>query len=199
MGAKTIPVPIPVGHEYVGEIVEIGQEVRGFKVSDRVSGRGHITCGYCHAAAPAAAICAATRSAWASTARRIRRIPGHSGVQRLKIPDDISDDLASIFDPFGNVPYTALSFNLVGQDVLITGIGPIGSWPRHRPGTLGALRVVTDVSDYRLDPPGDGRDPRRRRRTRAAARRDERKGMTEGFDVGMEMSACRGLRRCSST
>ena len=123
----TIRVPLVIGHEYAGEIVEIGQEVSGFRIGDRVTGEGHITCGYCRN-------CRAGR-------RHLCRNTVGVGVNRpgcfaeyLVIPafnafhlgEGISDDLAAIFDPFGNAVHTALSFNLVAEDVLITGAGPIG-------------------------------------------------------------------------
>src|SRR5438477_10216292 len=150
---KTIPVPMAVGHEYCGRIVELGSEVKGRKKGDRVSGEGHITCGYCRN-------CRAGR-------RHLCRNTVGVGVQRegafaeylvipafnaFKIPDDISDDLAAIFDPFGNATHTALSFNLVGEDVLITGAGPIGVMAAAIARHVGARYVVvTDVNDYRLD------------------------------------------------
>src|SRR5258706_5267615 len=149
---KTIPVPMHVGHEYVGEIVEMGQEVRGFAIGDRVSGEGHITCGFCRN-------CRAGR-------RHLCRNSVGVGVNRegafaeylvipafnaFKIPDDIPDDIAAIFDPFGNATHTALSFNLVGEDVLITGAGPIGIMAAAIAKHVGARYVViTDVNDYRL-------------------------------------------------
>src|ERR1700752_1782526 len=144
---KTIPVPMAVGHEYCGRIVEIGSEVKGLKPGDRVSGEGHITCGFCRN-------CRAGR-------RHLCRNSVGVGVNRegafaeylvipafnaFRIPDDISDDIAAIFDPFGNATHTALSFNLVGEDVLITGAGPIGimaaASARHV--------VITNVNDYPL-------------------------------------------------
>ena len=188
---KTIPVPMQVGHEYVGEIVEMGEEVRGFEIGARVSGEGHITSGFCRN-------CRAGR-------RHLCRNSVGVGVNRegafaeylvipafnaFRIPDDISDDLASIFDPFGNATHTALSFNLVGEDVLITGAGPIGIMAAAIARHVGARHVViTDVNDYRL-----GLAQRMgATRTVNVGRANLRDvmadlGMTEGFDVGLEMS-----------
>ena len=124
---KTIPVPMITGHEYVGEIVALGQEVAGFRIGDRVSGEGHITCGHCrncrggrtHLCRNAIGVGVNRQGCFAE----YLVIPA---VNAFKIPDNIPDDLAAIFDPFGNAVHTALSFDLVGEDVLITGAGPIG-------------------------------------------------------------------------
>ena len=188
---QTIPVPMHVGHEFVGEIVETGGEVDGYRAGDRVSGEGHITCGYCRN-------CRAGR-------RHLCRNSKGVGVDRpgcfaeflcipaqnvFKLPDSIGDDIASILDPLGNATHTALSFDLVGEDVLITGAGPIGIMAVAIARHAGARHVViTDVNDYRLD---------------LASKMDasvahnvangsldevmDALGMTEGFDVGLEMS-----------
>lgn len=188
---QTIPVPMAVGHEYVGEIVEIGQEVKGFEIGDRVSGEGHITCGFCRN-------CRAGR-------RHLCRNSVGVGVNRegafaeylvipafnaFKIPDDVSDDLAAIFDPFGNATHTALSFNLVGEDVLITGAGPIGVMAVAIARHVGARSVViTDVNDYRLGlakQMGATRTVNVERQSLREVMEDLH--MQEGFDVGLEMS-----------
>jgi threonine 3-dehydrogenase len=188
---KTIPVPMQVGHEYVGEIVEIGQEVRGFKIGDRVSGEGHITCGYCrNCRAGRRHLCRNTVGVGVNREGAFAEYLVIPAFNAFKIPDDISDDLAAIFDPFGNATHTALSFNLVGEDVLVTGAGPIGIMASAIAKHVGARYiVVTDVNDYRLDL------AKRMGATRAVnvqrtKLRDIMKelGMTEGFDVGMEMS-----------
>jgi threonine 3-dehydrogenase len=188
---KTIPVPMHVGHEYVGEIVELGQEVRGFSIGDRVSGEGHITCGYCrNCRAGRRHLCRNTVGIGVNVPGAFAEYLALPAANAFKIPDNISDDLASIFDPFGNATHTALSFNLVGEDVLITGAGPIGIMAvaicRH----VGARHVVvTDVNDYRLDL------ARKMGASRAVnVSRDRLKDvmddlhMVEGFDVGLEMS-----------
>src|SRR5215470_18268371 len=149
---KTIPVPMAVGHEYSGEIVEIGSEVQGFKVGDRVSGEGHITCGYCrNCRAGRRHLCRNTVGVGVNREGAFAEYLVIPAFNAFKIPDDISDDLAAIFDPFGNATHTALSFNLVGEDVLITGAGPIGIMAAAISRHVGARHIViTDVNDYRL-------------------------------------------------
>jgi threonine 3-dehydrogenase len=188
---KTIPVPMVVGHEYVGVVEAIGPDVRGVRLGARVSGEGHIVCGYC-------------RNCRAGRGHLCRNAIG-VGVNRpgafaeflvipasnvYPIPDSVTDEVAAILDPLGNAVHTALSFDLVGEDVLITGAGPIGLMAiavcRH----VGARHiVVTDVNDYRLS-------IAKRMGATQAVRADreplravmQRIGMTEGFDVGLEMS-----------
>jgi len=188
---KTIPVPMITGHEYVGEVVAVGQEVAGFKPGDRVSGEGHITCGHCrncrggrtHLCRNAIGVGVNRQGCFAE----YLVIPA---VNAFKIPDNISDELAAIFDPFGNAVHTALSFDLVGEDVLITGAGPIGIMAAAICRHVGARHVViTDVNEYRLDL------ARKMGVTRAVnvSNTDlntvmQELGMTEGFDVGLEMS-----------
>ena len=149
---KTIPVPMHVGHEYVGEIVEMGQEVRGFAIGDRVSGEGHITCGYCrNCRAGRRHLCRNTVGVGVNREGAFADFLVLPAFNAFKIPDGISDDLAAIFDPYGNATHTALSFNLVGEDVLITGAGPIGIMAVAIARHVGARHIViTDVNDYRL-------------------------------------------------
>ena len=188
---KTLPVPMHVGHEYVGEIVEIGQEVRGFEIGDRVSGEGHITCGFCrNCRAGRRHLCRNTTGVGVNRAGAFAEYLAIPAFNAFKIPDDISDDLASIFDPFGNATHTALSFDLVGEDVLITGAGPIGIMAAAIARHVGARNVViTDVNEYRL---GLARKMGATRAVNAATEslRDvmAELRMTEGFDVGLEMS-----------
>jgi threonine 3-dehydrogenase len=188
---KTIPVPMHVGHEYVGEIVEIGQEVHGFSVGDRVSGEGHITCGFCrNCRAGRRHLCRNTVGVGVNREGAFAEYLAIPAFNAFKIPSEISDDLAAIFDPFGNATHTALSFDLVGEDVLITGAGPIGIMAVAIVRHAGARNVViTDVNDYRLEL------ARRMGATRAVnvsrtSLRDamEDLRMIEGFDVGLEMS-----------
>jgi len=188
---KTIPVPMHVGHEYVGEIVAMGQEVSGFQVGDRVSGEGHITCGFCrNCRAGRRHLCRNTVGVGVNRPGAFAEYLVIPAFNAFKIPDDISDDLASIFDPFGNATHTALSFNLVGEDVLITGAGPIGVMAAAIARHVGARNVViTDVNDYRLEL------ARKMGATRAVnvSRENLRSvmedlHMREGFDVGLEMS-----------
>ena len=188
---KTIPVPMHVGHEYVGVIAEMGQEVRGFKIGGRVSGEGHITCGSCRTCrAGRRHLCRNTVGVGVNRAGAFAEYLAIPAVNAFKIPDDISDDLAAVFDPFRNATHTALSFNLVGEDVLITGAGPIGIMAVAIARHVGARHVViTDGSDHRPELAS------KMGATRAVRVSPENLGdvmtelhMTEGFDVGLEMS-----------
>lgn len=187
----TIPVGMNVGHEYVGEVVEVGVGVTGFKPGDIVSGEGHITCGKC-------------RNCLEGHKENCRNAVG-VGVNRpgafaeyLVIPSanvwlchpDIPEETYSIFDPFGNAAHTALTFPVLGEDVLIAGAGPIGCMAAAIVRFAGARHVVvTDFNDYRLDL------AKKLGATRPVNLGQEKLedvmreiGMTEGFDVGLEMS-----------
>src|SRR5579863_2728537 len=189
--SKTIPVPMTVGHEFVGVVAEIGSEVQGFELGDRVSGEGHITCGFCrNCRAGRRHLCRNTVGVGVDREGAFAEFLVIPAFNAFKIPPDISDDLAAIFDPFGNATHTALSFNLVGEDVLITGAGPIGIMAVAIAKHVGARNVViTDVNDYRLEL------ARKMGATRAVnvsreSLRDVMADlhMAEGFDVGLEMS-----------
>src|SRR5437762_3972188 len=149
---NTIPVPMQVGHEYVGEIVAIGQEVRGLAIGDRVSGEGHITCGFCrNCRAGRRHLCRNSVGVGVNRAGAFAEYLVIPAFNAFRIPDDIPDEIAAIFDPFGNATHTALSFNLVGEDVLITGAGPIGIMAAAISRHVGARHIViTDVNAYRL-------------------------------------------------
>ncbi|MDC9620366.1 L-threonine 3-dehydrogenase [Xenorhabdus sp. XENO-7] len=188
---KTIPVPMVVGHEYVGEVVAIGQEVKGFNIGDRVSGEGHITCGHCrNCRGGRTHLCRNTTGVGVNRAGAFAEYLVIPAFNAFKIPDNIPDELAAIFDPFGNAVHTALSFDLVGEDVLVSGAGPIGIMAAAVCKHVGARHVVvTDVNEYRLDL------ARKMGVTRAVNVSKENLtdvmkelGMTEGFDVGLEMS-----------
>ncbi len=188
---KTIPVPMAVGHEYSGEIVELGSEVQGLAVGDRVSGEGHITCGYCrNCRAGRRHLCRNTVGVGVNRPGCFAEYLVIPAFNAFKLPDSISDEVASILDPLGNATHTALAFNLVGEDVLITGAGPIGIMAAAIARFVGARHVVvTDVNDYRLEL------ARRMGASRAInvgreSLDDTMKslGMVEGFDVGLEMS-----------
>ena len=149
---KTIPVPMAVGHEFSGEIVETGIEVCGYEIGDRVSAEGHVTCGVCrNCRAGRRHLC---RNAVGIGVNRPGAFAEYIAVPAFnifKLPDVITDDMAAILDPFGNATHTALSFDLVGEDVLITGAGPIGVMAAAIARFAGARHVVvTDVNDYRL-------------------------------------------------
>jgi len=188
---RTIPVPMVVGHEYVGEVVGIGQEVKGFELGDRVSGEGHITCGHCrNCRGGRTHLCRNTTGVGVNREGSFAEFLVIPAFNAFKLPDDISDELAAVFDPFGNAVHTALSFDLVGEDVLITGAGPIGIMAVAICKHVGARHVViTDVNPYRLEL------AKKMGATRAVNVAEEslenvmeELGMSEGFDVGMEMS-----------
>ena len=188
---KTIPVPLTVGHEFVGEIAAIGPEVTGFTIGDRVSGEGHITCGHCrNCRAGRRHLCRETIGVGVNRSGAFAEYLVIPAINAFKIPDNISDDLAAIFDPFGNAVHTALSFDLVGEDVLITGAGPIGVMAAAICRHVGARNVViTDVNDYRLELAKKMGATRTVNVSHASlADTMAELDMHEGFDVGLEMS-----------
>ncbi len=188
---KTIPVPMAVGHEFVGEIVEIGSNVNDFKAGDIVSAEGHVVCGRCrNCLAGRRHLCADTKGIGVNR-------PG-AFAEYISVPmtnvwhhqPDIDRDVAAIFDPFGNAVHTALSFDVLGEDVLITGAGPIGIMAAAIAKHAGArFIVITDVNDYRLDlakKMGATVAVNVSKTSLAAVQKEL--GMKEGFDVGLEMS-----------
>jgi threonine 3-dehydrogenase len=188
---KTIPVPMTIGHEYVGEIVEVGEEVEDFEAGDRVSGEGHIVCGHCrNCRAGREHLCRKTVGVGVNRPGAFAEylaIPAHNA---YKLPADLPDDIAAILDPFGNAAHTALSFDLVGEDVLITGAGPIGIMAGAIAKKIGARHIViTDINPYRLEL---ARKLGIHHAVNAAesdlASVMDELGMLEGFDVGLEMS-----------
>ncbi|WP_107758523.1 L-threonine 3-dehydrogenase [Dickeya sp. Secpp 1600] len=188
---KTIPVPMVVGHEYVGEIVAIGQEVEGFRIGDRVSGEGHITCGYCrNCRAGRRHLCRNTSGVGVNRPGAFAEYLVIPAYNAFRLPAAIPDDIAAIFDPFGNAVHTALAFDLVGEDVLVSGAGPIGVMAAAVCRHVGARHVViTDVNDYRLALArrmGVNRAVNVARESLTDVMREL--GMTEGFDIGLEMS-----------
>ncbi len=188
---STIPVPMAIGHEFVGEIVEVGSNVNDFHAGEVVSGEGHVVCGRCrNCLAGRRHLCAHTQGVGVNRpgafaeyiALPMSNIWRHdAGIQR---------DVAAIFDPFGNAVHTALSFPVLGEDVLITGAGPIGLMAIPVVRHAGARHVVvTDLNPYRLDL------ARKLGATLAIdagetsiAQAQKQLGMQEGFDVGLEMS-----------
>ncbi len=188
---KTIKTPMTIGHEYVGIVAEVGNNVKNIKVGDRVTGEGHIACGHCrncrrgkqHICENSIGVGVNRNGAFAE----YLAIP-ESNV--MKLDDRISDDVAAIMDPFGNATHTALSFPLIGEDVLITGAGLIGTMATAIARFSGAKNVVvTDLNDYRLDIA---------KKMGATLTVNATKGETikgamsqlgiRGFDVGLEMS-----------
>jgi threonine 3-dehydrogenase len=187
----TIPVPMTVGHEFYGKIVEVGSEVKGLKIGQRVSGEGHLTCGLCrNCRAGKQHYCRNTLGVGVNRPGCFAEFLALPANNVLPLPDDITGDQASILDPFGNATHCALAFDLVGEDVLITGAGPIGIMAVAICRFIGARHVViTDVNDHRLEL------ARKMGATRAVnvkyqPIRDviDELGMAEGFDVGLEMS-----------
>ncbi|GAB1437920.1 L-threonine 3-dehydrogenase [Providencia sp.] len=188
---KTIPVPMVVGHEYIGEIVAIGQEVKGFKIGDRVSGEGHITCGHCrNCRGGRTHLCRNTIGVGVNRTGCFAEYLVIPAFNAFKIPDNIPDEIATIFDPFGNAVHTALSFDLVGEDVLVLGAGPIGIMAAAVCRHVGARHVViTDVNDYRLElakKMGVSRAVNVSRENLKDVMNEL--GMKEGFDVALEVS-----------
>jgi threonine 3-dehydrogenase len=188
---KTIPVPMVVGHEFVGEIVEVGSNVADFFPGDIVSGEGHVVCGRCrNCLAGRRHLCARTKGVGVNRPGCFAEYIALPMTNVWHHAKGISLDIASIFDPFGNAVHTALSFPVLGEDVLITGAGPIGIMAAAVVRHAGARYVViTDVNPYRLELArkfGVTRAVDVRAESIAAVQKEL--GMMEGFDVGLEMS-----------
>ena len=188
---KNIPVPMTVGHEFAGEVVDIGSEVNGLKIGQRVSGEGHITCDYCrNCRAGKRHLCRNTVGVGVNRAGAFAEYLVLPASNVCPLPDNISDEQAAILDPLGNATHTALSFDLVGEDVLITGAGPIGIMAVAIAKKAGARYVViTDVNQYRLDLAKKmGADITINIKNESIKSSMKKLNMTEGFDVGLEMS-----------
>nr|WP_319765116.1 L-threonine 3-dehydrogenase [Maridesulfovibrio sp.] len=188
---QTIPVPMVVGHEFVGTIEKMGGEVQGLALGDRVSAEGHVTCGHCrNCRAGKRHLCRNTIGVGVNRPGCFAEYVCIPASNVFKLNDAITDDVASILDPLGNATHTALSFDLVGEDVLITGAGPIGIMAVAIARHAGARHIViTDLNDYRLELAGKMGASRTVNVTNenledVMAELD----MTEGFDVGLEMS-----------
>lgn len=188
---KTIPVPMVVGHEFVGEIVEIGTNVTDFQVGDLVSGEGHVVCGNCrNCLAGRRHLCANTTGVGVNRQGAFAEYVSLPMTNIWVHEPDVDRDVASIFDPLGNAVHTALSFPLIGEDVLITGAGPIGCMAAAVARYAGARYVVvTDVNPWRLEL-AKTMGATRVVDVRSESVRDcmDDLGMKEGFDVGLEMS-----------
>lgn len=188
---KTIPVPMVVGHEFVGEIVAVGSNVKDFYLGDIVSGEGHVVCGRCRN-------CLAGRRHLCKDTQGVGVNRTGAFAEYLSLPmtnvwhhrHDIDRDVASIFDPFGNAVHTALSFPVLGEDVLITGAGPIGIMAAAIAKHAGArFVVITDVNEYRLSLAKKmGATVALNVQRGTLAEVQKQLGMKEGFDVGLEMS-----------
>ncbi|GAB77122.1 L-threonine 3-dehydrogenase [Austwickia chelonae] len=192
--AATVKPPMTIGHEFFGEIVEVGHEVDGvmpLKVGMKASGEGHVVCGFCrNCRAGRRHVCINTRGIGVNRdgafADYVVIPAGNAWVQ----PDDMDPDVGALFDPLGNATHTALQWPMVGEDVLITGAGPIGVMAAAIARHAGARHVVvTDLSDYRLalaEKAGADLVVNTTRKTIREAQHEL--GMREGFDIGLEMS-----------
>jgi threonine 3-dehydrogenase len=188
---RTIPVPMAIGHEFVGEIVEVGSNVTDFHIGDLVSGEGHVVCGRCrNCLAGRRHLCAHIQGVGVNRPGAFADFIAMPVTNLWRHKPGIDLDVAAIFDPFGNAVHTALSFPVLGEDVLITGAGPIGIMAaavvRH---AAARYVVITDKNPYRLDL------ARKMGVTRAVdtaetplSQVQKELGMQEGFDVGLEMS-----------
>lgn len=189
---KTIPVPLVIGHEFVGEVVEVGSNVSDFHVGDRVSGEGHVVCGRCrNCLAGRRHLCAHTLGVGVNRAGAFAEFIVLPMTNIWRHAPDVSLEVAAIFDPLGNAVHTALAFPVLGEDVLITGAGPIGIMAAAVARHAAARHVViTDLNPYRLEL------ARRAANVTKAINPQEMTllqvqselNMQEGFDVGLEMS-----------
>ncbi len=188
---KTIPVPLVVGHEFVGRIIEVGGNVKDFRIGDIVSGEGHVVCGRCrNCLAGRRHLCKETVGVGVNRSGAFAEYLSLPMTNVWHLDPAVSHDVAAIFDPLGNAVHTALSFPVLGEDVLITGAGPIGIMAAAVVRHAGARHVViTDVNPYRLEL------ARKMNPTLAIdvsqqsiAAAQKKLGMREGFDVGLEMS-----------
>ena len=189
---KTIPVPLVIGHEFVGEIVEVGSNVTDFRPGDRVSGEGHVVCGRCrNCLAGRRHLCAHTQGVGVNRAGAFAEYIVLPMTNIWRHAPEIPLEVAAIFDPFGNAVHTALAFPVLGEDVLVTGAGPIGIMAAAVARHAGARNVViTDLNPYRrelaIQAAGVTRAIDPRETTLQQVQHDL--GMQEGFDVGLEMS-----------
>lgn len=188
---KTIPVPMTVGHEFVGEIVEIGSNVNDFKAGQIVSGEGHVVCGRCrNCLAGRRHLCAHTSGIGVDRPGAFAEYVVLPMANVWEHRAGIDLDIAALFDPLGNAVHTALQYDLLGEDVLITGAGPIGAMAAAVCRHAGARHVVvTDINPKRLEKARElGATHTVDVRTESIADAQKQLGMSEGFDVGLEMS-----------
>ena len=188
---KTIKTPMTIGHEYVGIVAEVGAGVQKVKVGDRVTGEGHIACGQCRNCRQGKQhICESSIGVGVNRDGAFAEYLCIPATNVIPISDDIPEDIVSFFDAFGNATHTALMFDTVGEDVLITGAGPIGMMAAAIVRHCGARKIfITDVNEYRLDL------AKRMGATHPVNVAKEKledvmaqAGIVEGFDVGLEMS-----------
>ncbi|MCL5263340.1 MAG: L-threonine 3-dehydrogenase [Acidobacteria bacterium] len=191
---QTIPVPMVIGHEFVGEVAAVGANVSDFKVGDLVSGEGHVVCGRCrNCLAGRRHLCARTSGVGVNRPGAFAEFISLPMTNIWHHHEGVPEDVAAIFDPFGNAVHTALTFPVLGEDVLITGAGPIGLMSIPIVRKAGARHVViTDLNPFRLELARKmgatlALDPRET----PVAEAQKQLGMLEGFDVGLEMSGSR--------
>jgi threonine 3-dehydrogenase len=188
---KTIPVPMAIGHEFVGEIVAVGSNVNDFFPGDLVSGEGHVVCGRCrNCLAGRRHLCATTQGVGVNRPGAFAELISLPMSNIWRHHHGVSEEVAAIFDPFGNAVHTALSFPVLGEDVLITGAGPIGIMAIPVVQHAGARHVViTDVNPFRLELARKmGATLAVNTKETPLAEVQKRLNMAEGFDVGLEMS-----------
>ena len=188
---KTVPVPLVIGHEFVGSIVEVGENVKDFRPGDIVSGEGHVVCGHCrNCLAGRRHLCKDTEGIGVNRSGAFAEFIALPKTNVWYHDQSIERDVQAIFDPYGNAVHTALTFPVLGEDVLITGAGPIGVMAAAVVRHAGArFVVVTDVNPYRLELAGRmGATHTVDVRSRSVADAQAALGMKEGFDVGLEMS-----------
>ncbi len=189
--ADTVPVPMVTGHEFSGEIVEVGNAVTRYRPGQRVSGEGHLVCGACrNCRAGRGHLCRNTLGVGVNRPGAFAEFLCIPEYNVFALPEDVSDEIAALFDPLGNAVHTALSYDLVGEDVLVTGAGTIGIMAAVVAQQVGARKVViTDINPAKLDLAKklgvqfviDARE-------QSLVDVMKNIGMTEGFDVGLEMS-----------
>jgi threonine 3-dehydrogenase len=195
---QTIPIPMAIGHEFVGEIVEVGSNVIDFHPGELVSGEGHVVCGRCrNCMAGRRHLCAHTSGVGVNRPGCFAEYISLPMTNLWRHDPGIDRDVAAIFDPFGNAVHTALAFDVLGEDVLITGAGPIGIMAAAVVRHAGARYVViTDVNEYRLDLARKvGVDLALNVKDTSIVQAQKTLGMQEGFDVGLEMSGNAGAFR----
>jgi threonine 3-dehydrogenase len=188
---RTIQPPLIIGHEFVGEIVELGPGVVNYRIGDRVSAEGHITCGMCrNCRAGRRHLCTHTKGIGVNRDGAFAEYISVPASNLWLIPDDIPSEIAACFDPLGNATHCALSFDVVGEDVLITGAGPIGIMAAGICRFIGARHVVvTDINDYRLELAGKMGATHLVNVARENLDEAMRaQNIHEGFDIGLEMS-----------
>ena len=188
---KTVSIPTIIGHEFSGVVCDKGKNVKNIQINERVSAEGHIVCGYCrNCRAGRGQLCRNTKGIGVQISGAFSEYICVPETNVIKIPDDIDDDIAAIFDPLGNAFHTALSFGVIGEDVLITGAGPIGIMAAKICQTIGSRKVIlTDINSERINL-AKNLDIKLSYNIKKNTLESimELNNMKEGFDIGLEMS-----------